>query len=166
MKQLFHLLILPIVITCLSACQSPIPDIVGEYDFKLSGYVTQNNAQVIVLPNEAGDLQITHLTNNTLLLTFNTIDGCAYTTQATIEGNVLELNPFERVISISYKTQVSNILGIPIETIQTEQYKTEVYGSGTIYGETIHFNLQYSGAEFVGSKKIIGDDILMIANKK
>lgn len=166
MKKLLHFLVLPLAMICLSACESPIPDIVGEYDFKVSGYVTQNDAQVVVLPNEAGELQVIHLTDNTFLLTFNTTDGCAYTTEATVEGNQLELNPFERVITISYKTQVSNILGIPIETIQIEQYNTEVYGYGTIYGETIHINLQYSGKEFIGSKQIIGDNILMVANKK
>lgn len=166
MKQLLHIFFLSVVLVCLSACESPVPEIVGKYDFKISGNVTQNNGQIIVLTNEAGDLQVTHLTDNTLLLTFNTTDGSAYTTQATIEGNQLELNPFARVITITKKTQESNILGIPIELIQTEVYNTEVYGYGTIYGETIHFHLQYSGAEFTGSKKIVGNNIFMIANKK
>ena len=166
MKQLLHILYLSMAIVCLSACESPVPEIVGKYDFKISGHVTNSDAQVVVLPNEAGDLHVAQLTDNTLLLTFNTTDGCAYTTEATIEGNQLELNPFARVITISHKTQESNILGIPIEMIQTELYNTEVYGSGTIYGETIHFTLQYSGAEFTGAKRIVGNNILMVANKK
>ena len=166
MKKILYYITFTIITVCLSACEPTVQNIYGEYEFKLSGYVTKDQSQTVVLPNEAGTLYITYLNKGTMMLTFNTNDGCAYTTQGSINGNELEFNPFSRTISLSTKTQVSNILGVPIETTNIEHYNTEVYGTGTIYGETIHFNLQYSGSEFTGSKKIIGDNILMIANKK
>lgn len=150
----------------LSACESPVSIVVGEYDFKVSGHITKNSTQIMILPNEEGTMNITYLTDSTYMLTFNTTNGCAYTTQATISGNQLEMNPFARVITLSNKSQETNILGIPIEIIQTEYYNTEVYGSGTIYGDAIHFTLQYAGEEFMGSKTIKGNNILMIASKK
>jgi hypothetical protein len=167
MKQLIHRIVVSIIVVGLSACaSSPIQDCTGEYDFKVSGHVTKDAAQIIVLPNETGTMEMTHLSDSTYMLTFNTINGCAYTTQATVSGNQVEMNPFIRTIELSFKKQESNILGIPIEIIQTEVYNTEVYGFGTIYGDIIHFNLQYLGTEFVGNKTIKGSDILMIANKK
>ena len=165
MKQI-HYIIMSLLLIYLSACESPLPMVEGEYDFKVSGHITQNGTQIVVLPNEAGTMDIMHLMDSTYMLTFNTTNGCAYTTQATISGNQVEMNPFARVITLTNKTQESNILGIPIEIIQTEYYNTQVFGSGTIYGETIHFNLQYAGEEFTGSKRITGNNILMIANKR
>jgi hypothetical protein len=120
----------------------------------------------MVLPNETGTMEIIHLDASNVLLTFSTTDGSAYTTQAMLNGNQLELHPFSRTVVITYKTKESNILGGLIELTETEYYNTSVYGSGTIYDKTIVFDLRYFGEELNGNKTITGNKIILLANKK
>lgn len=162
---MFIYTLLSSLILCLSSCESPLQTIVGEYSFKISGQVTKDGNQGIVLPDEIGAMEIIHLADSTYLLTFNTINGSAYTTQATKTGNQLDLQPFSRVVTLTYYTQDSNILGGLIEITETEHFDTDIYGYGTIYDKTIEFKLQYSGEELTSSKRIKGNNITMLAKK-
>lgn len=153
------------MILCLSSCESPLQTIVGEYSFKISGQVTKDGNQGIVLPDEIGAMEIIHLADSNYLLTFNTINGSAYTTQATKTGNQLDLQPFSRIVTLTYYTQESDILGGMIEITETEHFDTDIYGYGTIYDKTIEFKLQYSGEELTSSKRIKGNNITMLAKK-
>lgn len=164
-KRIFIYTLLSSLILCLSSCESPLQTIVGEYSFKISGQVTKDGNQGIVLPDEIGAMEIIHLADSTYLLTFNTINGSAYTTQATKTGNQLDLQPFSRVVTLTYYTQDSNILGGLIEITETEHFDTDIYGYGTIYDKTIEFKLQYSGEELTSSKRIKGNNITMLAKK-
>ena len=164
-KRIFIYTLLSSLILCLSSCESPLQTIVGEYSFKISGQVTKDGNQGIVLPDEIGAMEIIHLADSTYLLTFNTINGSAYTTQATKTGNQLDLQPFSRVVTLTYYTQDSNILGGLIEITETEYFDTDIYGYGTIYDKTIEFKLQYSGEELTSSKRIKGNNITMLAKK-
>ena len=158
--------ILFFLVACLPACESPVQTIIGEYSFQVSGQVTKDGTQDMVLPNETGTMEIIHLDASNVLLTFSTTDGSAYTTQAVLNGNQLELHPFLRTVVITYKTKESNILGGLIELTETEYYNTSVYGSGTIYDKTIVFDLRYFGEELNGNKTITGNKIILLANKK
>lgn len=164
-KNIFAYAIFSLLILQLSACESPLQDIVGEYSFKVSGQVTKDATQQMALTDEMGAMEIIHLSDSTFLLTFNTLNGSAYTTQAVLSNNQLDLIPFARTVIITYKTQNSNLLGGLIELTETEYYNTEVYGYGTIYDNTIKFTLQYSGKELSGNKKIKGNNIIMLAKK-
>lgn len=150
---------------CFTACESSLPSIIGEYSFKLSGQVIKDTTQGIVLPPEIGTMEIIHRNDNNFRLTFNTINGDVYTTNATLSDNQLDLQPFTRTITITYHAQDSDILGGLIEWTETEHYNTEVYGYGTVYGQTIEFTMQYSGKELDGNKQIKGNNIIMIAKK-
>lgn len=162
---MFIYTLLSSLILCLSSCESPLQTIVGEYSFKISGQVTKDGNQGIVLPNEIGAMEIIHLADSNYLLTFNTINGSAYTTQATKTGNQLDLQPFSRIVTLTYYTQESDILGGLIEITETEHFDTDIYGYGTIYDKTIEFKLQYSGEELTSSKRIKGNNITMLAKK-
>lgn len=162
---MFIYTLLSSMILCLSSCESPLQTIVGEYSFKISGQVTKDGNQGIVLPDEIGAMEIIHLADSNYLLTFNTINGSAYTTQATKTGNQLDLQPFSRIVTLTYYTQESDILGGLIEITETEHFDTDIYGYGTIYDKTIEFKLQYSGEELTSSKRIKGNNITMLAKK-
>ncbi len=162
---MFIYTLLSSLILCLSSCESPLQTIVGEYSFKISGQVTKDGNQGIVLPDEIGAMEIIHLADSNYLLTFNTINGSAYTTQATKTGNQLDLQPFSRIVTLTYYTQESDILGGLIEITETEHFDTDIYGYGTIYDKTIEFKLQYSGEELTSSKRIKGNNITMLAKK-
>lgn len=164
-KRIFIYTLLSSLILCLSSCESPLQTIVGEYSFKISGQVTKDGNQGIVLPDEIGAMEIIHLADSNYLLTFNTINGSAYTTQATKTGNQLDLQPFSRIVTLTYYTQESDILGGMIEITETEHFDTDIYGYGTIYDKTIEFKLQYSGEELTSSKRIKGNNITMLAKK-
>lgn len=164
-KRIFIYTLLSSLILCLSSCESPLQTIVGEYSFKISGQVTKDGNQGIVLPDEIGAMEIIHLADSNYLLTFNTINGSAYTTQATKTGNQLDLQPFSRIVTLTYYTQESDILGGLIEITETEHFDTDIYGYGTIYDKTIEFKLQYSGEELTSSKRIKGNNITMLAKK-
>lgn len=148
-----------------SACESQLQSIAGEYSFKISGQIVKDATDKISLPDEMGAMEIVHVSDSTFLLTFNTINGSAYTTQAVLSNNQLELRPFLRTITLTYTKQGSGFWGEFIEFTETEYYNTEVYGYGTIYDKTIEFKLQYLGEELTSSKKITGNNILMLAKK-
>lgn len=154
-----------IMLCTTTGCESSLPSIVGEYSFKVSGQVIKDTTQGIVLPTEMGSMEIIHLNDDHFLLTFNTINGSAYTTKAILSNNQLDLQPFNRTITIMYQAQDSDILGGIIEWTETEHYNTEVYGYGTIYDKTIEFTMQYSGIELNGNNKIKGNNIVMLAKK-
>jgi hypothetical protein len=163
--KIFSYCFLTLAMVCLSACESTWQTIVGEYSFKVSGQVTKDATQVYSLPNEIGAMEVIHLQNSTYLLTFNTINGEAYTTKAIFSNNQLELYPFSRTVTITYQSQNSDIWGEIIEFTETEEYQTDVYGYGNVYGETIEFKMQYSGTELGGNKQIKGNNITMLAKK-
>lgn len=148
-----------------TACESSLQTIVGEYSFKVSGQVVQDGTTGLPLPDEIGVMEIIDLHDGNLLLTFNTVNGSVYTTHAALSDNQLDLQPFTRTVSITIKKQDSTILGGLIEHTEVEHYNTEVYGYGTIHGETIEFTLQYSGMELSGNKRIKGNQITMLAKK-
>lgn len=164
-KKIFAYGFLSVVILCFSACDSSLPSIVGEYSFKVSGQVVKDTTQGIVLPTETGVMEIIHLNDSNFLLTFNTINGSVYTTEATLSNNQLDLQPFTRTITINYQSTDSDILGGLIEWTETEHYNTEVYGYGLVYSETIKFAMQYSGKELDGNQQIKGNNIIMLAKK-
>jgi len=164
-RNILLLSILFLAACFLSACTSPVESIVGEYSFKISGTVTQDSWREVALTDEMGVMEIIHLKDNEFLLTFNTINGSAYTTQATLNGDILDINPFSRTVVISYQTEDSDIFGGLIEHTNIEYYQTEVYSSATMYGNTIEFKMQYSGKELAGTRKIVGNNIIMLAKK-
>ena len=163
--KLFTYCFLFCIILGLPSCESPLQTIVGEYSFKLSGQVTKDGTQVYSLPNEIGAMEVIFLQDSTFLLTFNTINGEAYTTKARLSDNQLELDPFSRTVIITYQSQNSDIWGEIIEFTETEEYQTDVYGYGNVYGETIEFKMQFSGKELGGNKLIKGNNITMLAKK-
>ena len=163
--KIFSYCFLTLAMVCLSGCESTWQTIVGEYSFKVSGQVTKDATQVYSLPNEIGAMEVIHLQDSTYLLTFNTINGEAYTTKATLSNNQLDLYPFSRIVTITYHSKESDIWGEIIDITETEEYQTDVYGYGNVYGETIEFKMQYSGTELGGNKQIKGNNITMLAKK-
>ena len=100
------------------------------------------------------------------MLIFFAEDGNTYTTTATIEGEVLVLAPFYKLLPVNYYTHESTLLSGTISVLHEENYQGVVYGMGELYDDTIIFSLQYSGEELNSGTKLIGKNITLIAKNK
>lgn len=111
----------------LVACKDQVQQVSGSYSYKISGKATLNGVSQD-LSDEIGNLDIIRKSDSTAVLTFNTFRGSAYYTTAKIKGKDIELEPFNRRVT-------QTLVG----------YDVQVVGNGTVYGESIIFNLRYIG---------------------
>ena len=102
----------------------------------------------------------------TLMLIFFAEDGSTYTTDATVEGNTITFNPFNKLLTVSYYVTESSLLGGTTNRLETEDYQVAVYGMGTIHSNAIVFTIQYNGEELTSGQKLVGNNITLIAKKK
>ena len=111
----------------LVACKDQVQQVSGSYSYKISGKATLNGVSQD-LSDEIGNLDIIRKSDSTAVQTFNTFRGSAYYTTAKIKGKDIELEPFNRRVT-------QTLVG----------YDVQVVGNGTVYGESIIFNLRYIG---------------------
>lgn len=164
-KRLSLIMFASILLFC-NACTDTLHIVTGEYTYQASGQVTLDNVRSLILEHEMGTMDILYKDPSTLLLTFYSNDGNTYTTDATIDEKNIDLFPFTRLLSVKYTTQESSILGGVVNLEHTEDYQIGVYGSGIIYDNTIIFRLQYLGNGLADEKKLVGDEITLVARKK
>ena len=100
------------------------------------------------------------------MLIFFAEDGNTYTTNATVEGEGLLLDPFYKLLPINYYTHETTLLSGTISVLHKENYQVAVYGTGEMYEDTIVFTLHYSGEELNNGTKLIGKNITLIAKTK
>lgn len=119
----------------LAACQDQVQQVAGTYSYKISGsaIVTSTNLlgeteqDTITLADETGAMELIALDSITAMVTFNALNGPAYTTQAEIHGKSLTLQPYERIV-----------------TIRTKDYPISASGEGTFYDNTLIITLDYT----------------------
>lgn len=150
----------------LNACEEIQKELIGEYHYQVSGHVVLNDVRDLILNPEKGNLEIIKKDATTLMLIFFAEDGNTYTTTATIEGEVLVLAPFYKLLPVNYYTHESTLLSGTISVLHEENYQVVVYGMGELYDDTIIFSLQYSGEELNSGTKLIGKNITLIAKNK
>ncbi len=124
MKKFFTIAMLMLALV---ACKDQVQQVSGSYSYKISGKATLNGVNQD-LSDEIGNLDIIRKSDSTAVLTFNTFRGSAYYTTAKIKGKDIELEPFNRRVT-------QTLVG----------YDVLVVGNGTVYGESIIFNLRYIG---------------------
>lgn len=150
----------------LAGCD-PAVKMAGEYSYKLSGKVTIDDADY-TLSNEQGTMDMLRKTDGDMLLTFSQLRGGVYTAEAEINDTLLTLYPFERTVSIVFTVpDTTFVLGDTIvrDKEVTETFDVEVTGVGTLYKETIVFDLYLNGESQVSDARLTGDNILMVAKK-
>lgn len=154
------------ILLSLNACEEIQKELIGEYHYQVSGHVVLNDVRDLILNPEKGNLEIIKKDATTLMLIFFAEDGNTYTTTATIEGEVLVLAPFYKLLPVNYYTHESTLLSGTISVLHEENYQVVVYGMGELYDDTIIFSLQYSGEELNSGTKLIGKNITLIAKNK
>ena len=150
----------------LAGCD-PTVKMAGEYSYKLSGKVTIDDADY-TLSNEQGTMDMLRKSDGDMLLTFSQLRGGVYTAEAEINDTLLTLYPFERTVSIVFTVpDTTFVLGDTIvrDKEVTETFDVEVTGVGTLYKETIVFDLYFNGESQESDAHLTGDNILMVAKK-
>lgn len=128
---------------CLVSCQDAVQQVAGNYSYKISGSVIIDE-DTVVLANETGALEVLRVTADSAVVTFNALLGPAYATQAVLEGKKMTLLPYKRSI---------NVLA--------EDYMVSAKAEGTIYDETLLFNLQYENEE----RALKADSLVLLCKK-
>ncbi|MBO4689975.1 MAG: hypothetical protein J5621_03790 [Paludibacteraceae bacterium] len=122
----------------MTACQDQVKQVAGTYSYKISGsaIVTGTNLlgeeekDTVTLSDEMGAMELIRLDSTTAIVTFNAMNGPAYTTQAEIHGQSLTLAEYERDI-----------------TIRTQDHHISASGEGTFYENTLIISLNYYSDE-------------------
>ncbi|MGM9809591.1 MAG: hypothetical protein ACI30J_01820 [Paludibacteraceae bacterium] len=166
MKRIILCLLSCLLLAGLTGCD-PAVKMAGEYSYKLSGKVTIDSADY-TLSNEQGTMDLLRKTDGDVLLTFSQLRGGVYTAEAEINDTLLTLYPFERTVDITFTIPDTVSIG-GIENIRdkevTETFDVEVTGTGTLYKETIVFDLYFHGESQVSDTRLTGENILMVAKK-
>lgn len=162
----FTLSLLAGTIALMASCSDPVTSRMGDYSYNIArSEVIIDDSVHITLPAERGAMLLEQKDGNCIILTMNNpITGDTYTTTGEWQDDKIALKPFTRIISVTYKDTVTEVL-LPVEKTFNEDYNLEVSGEADVYSESIHFTLQYSGKCISNGKKVIGSDILMIAKK-
>lgn len=135
--------ILALCAVSLVSCQDQVQQVSGAYSYKISGSVIVDE-DTVVLSDEIGALDIIHVNQDRALLTFNSLLGPVYATQAQIKGKQIFLTPYKRNL-----------------TVQSKDYAVTVTGNGTIYDKTILFSLDYADEV----NKLTTDTLIMLCKK-
>lgn len=152
-------------IALMASCSDPVQSRMGEYGYNIAKLeVVIDDSVHIVLPAEQGALLLEQKDGSSIILTMTKFGGDTYTTTGELQDDKIVLKPFTRIISVTYKDTVTEVL-LPVEKTFNEDYNLEVSGEADVYSESIHFTLQYSGKCISNGKKMIGSNILMIAKK-
>lgn len=155
-----------LLLTGLAGCD-PAVKMAGEYSYKLSGKVTIDDSEY-TLSNEQGTMDLLRKTDGDMLLTFSQLRGGVYTAEAEINDTLLTLYPFERTASVVFMVpDTTFVLGDTIvrDVEVTETFDVEVTGTGTLYKETIVFDLYFNGESQSSDAHLTGENILMVAKK-
>lgn len=124
MKRLVVLICSALV---LAGCSDAAKDISGNYSYKISGSAIING-DTVSLPHEMGAMEIVRLSTDSVLITFNAMEGPAYATNAGVSDSHIVLNELERDI-----------------THNGQRYVVTMSGEGECYERTLLFELAYHG---------------------
>ena len=166
MKRIIFVLQCCLLLTGLAGCDTAVK-MAGEYSYKLSGKVTIDDSEY-TLSNEQGTMDLLRKTDGDMLLTFSQLRGGVYTAEAEINDTLLTLYPFERTVSVVFMVpDTTFVLGDTIvrDVEVTETFDVEVTGTGTLYKETIVFDLYFNGESQSSDAHLTGENILMVAKK-
>ena len=125
----------------LTSCQDKIEQVTGSYSYKVSGTAVVDSSSV-ALRDEQGAMELIRVEGENVLLTFNALRGSAYATKGTLTYQTLTLQPFDKSVSAGIN-----------------EYNVTVTGTGTVYSNTILFDLTYE------SEKLTAEKVTMICKK-
>ena len=118
----------------LTSCQDKIEQVTGSYSYKVSGTAVVDSSSV-ALRDEQGAMELIRVEGENVLLTFNALRGSAYATKGTLSDQTLTLQSFDKSVSAGIN-----------------EYNVTVTGTGTVYSNTILFDLTYESEELTAEK--------------
>ena len=149
MKKHFFFGLLACMVVFFTACQDQVQQVAGTYSYKISGTAIVNSSSVlgnssdtVTLSDEIGSMELIPLDSTTAMVTFNALNGPAYTTQAEIHGKELSLKQYEREL-----------------LVQTKSHHIQASGEGTFYDNTLIISLHYVG------EGVRADQLTMLCKK-
>ena len=146
----------------LTACTEPVQPFLGDYSYKITGDVLVNDSIITPLIDKIGALNVIHIDDSTVLLTFNELEGGVYTTRGHVSESYIVIDPFKCNITIQSE-ETEDFVQRPTTILTT--YATEVSGQATRYDHTLLFDLRYQGTSISDSSTLVGDHITMVAKK-
>ncbi len=131
MKRFVFLVCLALVF---AGCSDAAKDIAGNYSYKISGSAIIKG-DTVALPHEMGAMEIVRLSADSVLITFNAMEGPAYATNAGVSDSHIVLKELER--NLTYNTQL---------------YPVTVNGQGERFEQTLLFELSYHSTDVDAEK--------------
>lgn len=171
--KLRHLIFAAVSALVLVSCNDSVEvrTIKGSYHYKTTGQVTLSDgtkSAIQTLENESGTMEVVSLHNDDeVLLTFNQTGGEVYNTNATVHGDKLSFDPFNRLLTLTYSEDKT--VGL-LDTLSFSKHETEIFaiqvsGRAEIYDNNLIFYYTYDGKSQTSNKTIHGTDIQMLAKK-
>lgn len=151
-------LVLPMIcVLVLTGCNTEVWHMTGEYSYKLSGRVEVESEDTLMVKNiddEIGTLRILSKDNKAeeVVLTLNQLAGGVSTTTAVVEGERLEIEPFEKTMRIA-------------SLLPNGEFSVTVSGYAERYQNTLIFVLECSGESLDGEYSLTGEEITMVATR-
>lgn len=166
MKRIRIWIVSCLLLAGLAGCDTATK-IEGEYSYRLSGKVEVED-QTVALNDEQGTLDVLKKRDDLVLLMFSRFRGGVYTARAEVADTALTLYPFQKQVTLTFTVPDTITVG-GIETVReksvTETFDVEVTGDGTLYKETIVFDLYYHGESQSSDAVLTGEEIVMVAKK-
>ncbi len=116
-----------LIATCCVSCNKDVKKITGDYSYKLSGVVNFEDAegnQTRILTSKRGQMNIVadkKEGKGTVIVTFNEMNGGAYSCTGKVDGNTIVFNPYEFSTRFTSADSVVDLIQLGhVYTIQSQ----------------------------------------------
>jgi len=137
MKPIFNALLIAIIALSFAACHNDVRKATGDYSYKQSGLVTftdDSGESISILTSKQGQMNIMRDKNGEsgdIIVTFNEMNGGAYTCTGQIKGDSIFFDPHEFSTRFSSADSVQELMQLG------KVYTVEGTGRGIIQDENI-----------------------------
>lgn len=155
-----------LIATCCVSCNKDVKKITGDYSYKLSGVVNFEDAegnQTSILTSKRGQMNIVANKKEgkgTVIVTFNEMNGGAYSCTGKVDGNTIVFNPYEFSTRFTSADSVVDLIQLGhVYTIQSQ-------GKGVIHDNIILMEEHWMGRPEHGDMiRMKADKITLLAEK-
>ncbi|MBP5649574.1 MAG: hypothetical protein J6X01_00675 [Bacteroidales bacterium] len=166
MKKIFLYACVLLIAVLLTACNKDVKKITGDYSYKLSGVVNFEDAdgnQTSILATKRGQMNIVadkKEGKGAIIVTFNEMNGGAYSCTGKVEGNTIVFNPYEFSTRFTSADSVVDLIQLGhVYTIQSR-------GEGQIHDNVILMEEQWMGRPENGDMiRMKADKITLLAEE-
>ena len=166
MKKIYLYAGVLLTVLLMTACNKDVKKITGDYSYKLSGVVHFEDAdgnQTIILASKRGQMNIMADKNGKkgdIVVTFNEMNGGAYSCTGKVEGDSIIFNPYEFSTRFSSADSVADLIQLGhVYTVQSR-------GRGVIHDQIILMEEHWIGRPENGDMvRMKADQITLLAEE-